>query len=71
MFATNTYSAISIGPLDPQNVAHLEAFKRINYEWIARYFKVEPLDMQSLENPQTFYLDKGGLILLAIYQIRL
>jgi len=65
---TNTTSNIYIHPLNPQNITHLEAFKRINYEWIGRYFKVEPLDIQSLEDPQKFYLEKGGLILLATYQ---
>ena len=59
---------VNILPLDPQNAAHRESFKRINYEWIERYFKVEPLDMESLENPDKFYLNKGGIILLAEYQ---
>lgn len=59
---------VHILPLDPQNAAHRESFKRINYEWIERYFKVEPLDMESLENPDTFYLNKGGIVLLAEYQ---
>jgi putative acetyltransferase len=59
---------VNILPLDPQNAVHRESFKRINYEWIERYFKVEPLDMESLENPGTFYLNKGGIVLLAEYQ---
>jgi putative acetyltransferase len=65
---TNPNSSVKILQLDPQNPTHCEAFKYINYEWIEQYFKVEPLDMESLENPKKFYLDKGGLILLAEYQ---
>ncbi|MEI7585004.1 bifunctional helix-turn-helix transcriptional regulator/GNAT family N-acetyltransferase [Runella sp.] len=59
---------VNIIPLDPQNAVQRESFKRINYEWIERYFKVEPLDMESLENPDKFYLNKGGIVLLAEYQ---
>lgn len=65
---TDPNSTVKIVRLDSQNPIHCEAFKRINYEWIEQYFKVEPLDMESLENPKKFYLDKGGLILLAEYQ---
>lgn len=64
---TRERNKVSVIPLDPQNAIHLESFKRINYEWIERYFKVEPLDMESLENPDTFYINKGGLVLLAEY----
>jgi N-acetylglutamate synthase-like GNAT family acetyltransferase/DNA-binding MarR family transcriptional regulator len=59
---------VKIIPFDSQNEMHRESFKRINYEWIERYFKVEPLDMESLENPEKFYINKGGLVLLAEYQ---
>lgn len=59
---------VKIIPFDAENAVHRESFKRINYEWIERYFKVEPLDMESLENPEKFYINKGGLVLLAEYQ---
>ena len=65
---TDQNSTVKILRLDSQNPIHCEAFKRINYEWIEQYFKVEPLDMESLENPDKFYIAKGGLILLAEYQ---
>lgn len=59
---------VTIVPFDPANERHREGFKRINYEWIERYFKVEPLDMESLEHPEKFYIQKGGIVLLAEYQ---
>ena len=65
---TRERNKVKIIHLDPTNDAHRAAFKRINYEWIEKYFKVEPLDMESLENPDTFYINKGGLVLLAEYQ---
>jgi putative acetyltransferase len=63
-----TDNSIQVFRLDSQNETHCEAFKRINYEWIGQYFKVEPLDVESLENPEKFYIAKGGLIFLAEYQ---
>lgn len=65
---TRERNKVTVIPLDPQNAIHRESFKRINYEWIERYFKVEPLDMESLENPDKFYIHKGGIVLLAEYQ---
>ncbi len=40
-------------------------FQRLNYEWIEKYFTVEPSDKRVLENPQKFVLDKGGHIYFA------
>ena len=59
---------VTIVSFDPANATHREAFKRINYEWIERFFKVEPLNMESLEHPDKFYIQKGGIVLLAEYQ---
>lgn len=56
---------IEIINLDPQNDAQKLAFKQINYEWINRYFKVEKGDLDSLENPEKYFLKTGGAILLA------
>ena len=65
---TRERNKVTILPFDSINEGHREGFKRINYDWIERFFKVEPLDMESLENPEKFYIDKGGLVLLAEYQ---
>jgi GNAT superfamily N-acetyltransferase len=56
---------IEIIDLDPQNEAHKLAFKQINYEWINKYFKVEKGDLDSLENPEKYFLATGGAVILA------
>ncbi len=40
-------------------------FAIINYEWLEKYFKVEPRDEEMLSNPEKLILDKGGFILFA------
>jgi DNA-binding MarR family transcriptional regulator len=47
---------------------HQEDFKRLNVEWIERYFRLEQKDLESLNDPQASILDKGGHILLARYE---
>jgi ribosomal protein S18 acetylase RimI-like enzyme len=44
-----------------------EAIKILNYEWLNRYFKIEPKDERVLSNPQGEIIDKGGLIFYAKY----
>jgi DNA-binding MarR family transcriptional regulator/N-acetylglutamate synthase-like GNAT family acetyltransferase len=44
-----------------------EDFKRLNYEWIERYFKLEENDHQSLNNPYEKILKPGGHIFMARY----
>ena len=41
-------------------------FKKLNEEWITAYFKIEDADRKALNNPQTYILDKGGKILVAV-----
>jgi putative acetyltransferase len=41
-------------------------FKRLNVEWISRYFKIELPDLQQLDNPEEYILAKGGQIYLAV-----
>lgn len=53
--------------MDYQPVFH-EAFKRLNYEWIEKYFKVEETDSQSLEYAEEKILKSGGHIFFAKYQ---
>ena len=39
--------------------------KTLNYEWLEKYFRVEPGDVISLSDPQREILDKHGLIYYA------
>jgi ribosomal protein S18 acetylase RimI-like enzyme len=42
------------------------AFRRLNEEWITRYFKLEPKDELAFANPQEMILSKGGRIFFAV-----
>ena len=42
--------------------AYAEDFYRINEEWVSSMFKMEPNDVNILENPQAVIIDKGGEI---------
>lgn len=45
--------------------AHQPDFKRLNMAWIARYFTVEPHDLEQLDDPGHHIIRPGGHILLA------
>lgn len=40
-------------------------FKRLNYNWIEKYFAVEDEDRKLLENPDEYIIKPGGAILIA------
>lgn len=42
------------------------AFRRLNEEWIVRYFELEPKDEEALADPQSSILSGGGRIFFAI-----
>lgn len=44
-----------------------EAFRALNEEWISNYFEMEEADYKALDNPKEYILDKGGKILVALY----
>jgi DNA-binding MarR family transcriptional regulator/GNAT superfamily N-acetyltransferase len=44
------------------------AFKALNVEWISTYFEMEEADYKALDNPESYILDKGGKILVALYK---
>lgn len=44
-----------------------EHIRMLNYEWLQKYFKVEPNDVISLADPKGQILDKGGYIFYASY----
>nr|GFD54458.1 hypothetical protein [Tanacetum cinerariifolium] len=48
--------------------AHQPDFKRLNAEWIERYFRVEEADLKALDHPDEYILQRGGHILLAQYR---
>src|SRR6202453_4303281 len=41
------------------------AFRRLNEEWITRFFRIEPKEAPVLADPQTTILDAGGRIFFA------
>lgn len=43
------------------------AFKTLNLEWISKYFEMEEADYKVLDNPEEYILNKGGKILVALY----
>lgn len=44
-----------------------EKIKRLNLEWLKKYFRVEAKDEITLSNPQAEIIDKGGMIFYAKY----
>jgi ribosomal protein S18 acetylase RimI-like enzyme len=42
------------------------AFRRLNEEWITRYFKLEPKDEYAFAKPRETILSKGGKIFFAV-----
>jgi len=54
-----------------QIIEHNESLKdhlkKLNVEWLEKYFRVEPIDVIQLSNPQAEIIDKGGLIFYAKY----
>jgi len=44
------------------------AFSALNSEWISNYFEMEEADHKALEHPQSYILDKGGKIFIALYR---
>ena len=42
------------------------AFCNLNKEWIERYFEMEAQDYLSLENPDTYIIQPGGAIFIAL-----
>ena len=41
-------------------------FARLNIEWLARWFVVEPVDREVLSDPETHILADGGRVLFAV-----
>jgi DNA-binding MarR family transcriptional regulator/predicted GNAT family N-acyltransferase len=45
-----------------------KAFRDLNEEWISKYFVMEEADYKALDNPEGYILNKGGAILVALYE---
>lgn len=52
--------------ITPYEAQYQSAFHDLNEEWIQKYFKMEESDYKALENPQSYILDRGGEILVAL-----
>lgn len=48
--------------------AYREAFRALNEEWISTWFKMEEADYKALDDPKGYILNKGGHILVALYE---
>ncbi|QJD95195.1 GNAT family N-acetyltransferase [Mucilaginibacter robiniae] len=46
---------------------YAQAFKSLNEEWISQYFKMEAADYKALDNPESYILQPGGYIFVALY----
>lgn len=46
--------------------AHRLSFKKLNEEWLEKYFNVEPYDSTLLENCESEIINKGGYIFFGI-----
>ena len=53
---------IGIRQFQPGDAA---AFRRLNEEWITRFFRIEPKEAPILADPQGTILDLGGRIFFA------
>lgn len=45
-----------------------EHIKRLNYEWLEKYFRIEEGDVITLSDPKRYIIDKGGFIFFAIFE---
>jgi DNA-binding MarR family transcriptional regulator/predicted GNAT family N-acyltransferase len=56
---------VTIVPFKP---IYTDAFRKLNEEWITTYFKMEEADHKALDHPKEYILNKGGVILVALYE---
>ena len=52
----------------PYESTFKEDFKRLNKEWIQRYFKLEETDIKVLGDPEKHIIQPGGEIFVALYE---
>lgn len=56
---------IAVIPYEP---CHKELFKSLNEQWITQHWQIEPHDLDYLDHPQEYIIDKGGFIFVATYK---
>ncbi|GAB3993834.1 hypothetical protein GCM10028807_30090 [Spirosoma daeguense] len=49
----------------PYSSAYQPDFKRLNIDWISKYFNVEPHDLEQLDHPEEHVLPNNGQIFFA------
>lgn len=52
----------------PYQPKYQQVFRDLNQQWIAQYFEMEQADYDALDDPEAYILDKGGKILVALYE---
>ena len=50
----------------PFNADYKSAFEYLNREWIEEYFVMEEEDLKTLQNPESYVLERGGEIFFAV-----
>lgn len=67
MIAKNLLSVTETLTIVPFSDQYRDAFRKLNEEWITKYFKMEEMDRISLNQPKEYILDKGGYIAVALF----
>ncbi len=60
----------SLVKIEPYQAKYKDSFRELNKEWITSYFKLEKPDIEALENPKKYILDRGGYIFVATLENR-
>jgi len=50
----------------PYTSTYKDVFKSLNEEWISKYFKMEEADYKALDNADTYIIQNGGYIYVAL-----
>ena len=50
----------------PFNTDYKSAFEQLNREWIEEYFIMEEEDLKTLQNPDSYVMERGGEIFFAV-----
>ena len=53
----------------PFNTDYKSAFEQLNREWIEEYFIMEEEDLKTLQNPESYVMERGGEIFFAVLDI--
>jgi GNAT superfamily N-acetyltransferase len=47
---------------------HHSLYRKLNRDWIEKYFEIEEADLRALDEPEKYILGKGGFIFMAKYK---